>query len=239
VTILLLQFFNRKIGDRTEYPGIKALNVKKEKFYFFIVLISIIPTALFSQEVGSSRLNNEFGFWLGASNPVPSTPLADVLDANIGGGGFYRVQWPWVFHTEFGFSFTHYQSRTTQALTVVPVYGALVYRLPLPYRVQIYLKMGGGNAWLVVRPVNRQGWDPLGYAGLEFSIQAGRRFRIGLRLDYEIVYEKHLDDPRQNERTLIMLASGNDQDLAYYSQQEFNLENGHFFHFGLMLSFYF
>lgn len=195
---------------------------------------------LSAQEIkGVARLNNEMGFWVGASNPVPGTELADVLDSSIGGGAFYRLAWPWVFHTELGFSYTHYQSRTTQALTVAPVYLALAYRLPLPWRIQIYLKAGGGSTYLEVRPENRSGWDPLAFAGTEFSIQAGRRFRIGMRLDYNVVYEEHLQNPRRNERELLLLAGSSNDNLRFQSANEFELTNGYFWHFGLMVSFYF
>lgn len=198
------------------------------------------PVDLAAQEIrGATKLDNEFGFWVGASNPVPGTKIADVLDSSIGGGAFYRLQWPWVFFIETGFAYTHYQSRTTQALSVAPLYAALVYRLPLPWRIQIYFKAGGGTTWLEVRPQNRNGWDPLGYAGTEFSIQAGRRFRIGLRVDYNVVYEEHLEDPRRREQELLLLMGGDNTDLRFQQANQFELENGYFWHFGLMVSFYF
>ncbi|MBI3394895.1 MAG: hypothetical protein HY042_03590, partial [Spirochaetia bacterium] len=59
-----------------------------------------------------SKYYPEFGFWVGASNPVPGTALDQVLDPNIGGGFFMRFRWPWIFHMEFGFSYAHYSSRT-------------------------------------------------------------------------------------------------------------------------------
>jgi hypothetical protein len=201
-------------------------------------LLQSLP--LLAQELVSSRADNEFGFWLGASTPVPSTPLGEVLDGTIGGGMFYRNQWPWILYTEAGFSFAHYQSRTTQALTVAPFYLALAYRLPFSFKVQTFIKAGGGSAWLQVRPNNVEGWDPMGFFGLEFSIQPSRRFRIGLRLDYNLVYEKHLRNPQDDNLPIVLLLGGDlEQELRYRQANRFKLENGHFFHFGLMMSFYF
>ncbi|MBE7439970.1 MAG: hypothetical protein HS115_16070 [Spirochaetales bacterium] len=205
-----------------------------------LLWLLLLNVPLGAQELIQSRASNEFGFWLGASAPVPATPYSEVLDGTIGGGLFYRVEWPWVFHTEAGFSFSHYQSRTTQAATIAPFYLALAYRLPFPWKVQTFLKAGAGSAYIQVRPNNLQGWDPLGYAGLEFSLQPTRRFRIGLRLDYNLVYEEHLKNPQDENLPLVLLLGGSlEQELRYREANRFKLENGHFFHFGLMMSFYF
>lgn len=197
-----------------------------------LLLTVLLPDALSAQET-SSRLRHEFGLWVGASNPMPGTATDEVLDANIGGGGFYRINFPWIFLTELGFSWSQYDSRTEQQLLAFPLYGALVYQLPFSFKVQTFLKVGGGAAWLEVRPSNRSGWDPLFYAGTEFSLLASRRLRIGLRLDYELIYEKNLDQPQNEFQTL-----GN-TDPRFQQNREFTLENGEFFHFGLMVSFIF
>lgn len=197
------------------------------------LFLSLTQAVSAQDQQSVSRIRHELGFWIGASSPLPGTELDTVLDSNLGGGLFYRFSWPWVFYTEFGTSYANYFSRGTQSATVVPVYGALAYPIMLPIRMQMFLKLGGGTSYVLVRPTNRQGWEPLGYAGLEFSLLAGRRFRIGLRLDYNMVYEKHLKDP---ERPILPLSPGTN-DARYQQTAYFKKRNGHFFHFGLMTSF--
>lgn len=190
----------------------------------------LLPEAVSAQD-RASRLRHEIGLWIGASNPLPGSQIDEVLDANVGGGLFYRVNWPWVFHTELGASWAQYFSRSEQKLLTVPVYGALAYQLPFAFKVNTFLKLGGGGAWLEVRPANRSGWDPLFFAGLEFSILASRRLRVGLRMDYNLIYEKN-QNPPSNE----LITLGN-VDLRFQQTREFSVENGEFFHFGLMISF--
>ena len=204
----------------------------RARYVIILLCAAAMPVSVAAQEA-PSRLRHEVGIWIGASNPVPGTRLDEVLDANIGAGGFYRVNWPWVFFTESGVMWSQYFSRTTQKVTVVPVYLALDYRLPIDFKLQTFIKLGGGGAWLEVRPANRSGWEPMFYAGLEFSIPASRRLRVGLRLDYNLIYEKHLDPP--DEVRYQYLLPGN-TDLRTQTEA-YEIENGHFFHFGLMVSF--
>ena len=149
----------------------------RARYVIILLCAAAMPISVAAQEA-PSRLRHEVGIWIGASNPVPGTRLDEVLDANIGAGGFYRVNWPWVFFTESGVMWSQYFSRTTQKVTVVPVYLALDYRLPIDFKLQTFVKLGGGGAWLEVRPANRSGWEPLLYAGLEFSIPASRRLPL-------------------------------------------------------------
>ncbi len=197
-----------------------------------IIACMIFAAPLAAQEDGPD-LRHELGFWLGASNPMPFSEADQVLDSNIGGGGFYRLRWPWILYTEFGFSYSTYFSQTTQKLTVVPVYGALAYKLPLDFQLNIFLKVGGGASYLVLRPQNLFGWDPMMFAGAEFSILAGRKVRIGLRLDYNNIYEKHLDPPVEQQ----LLQYFGSPDARLQTNSNFRIRNGGFFHFGLMVSF--
>ena len=197
-----------------------------------LLALFLLPGAILAQEE-SSGLKSEFGFWLGASNPVPASQTDQILDTTIGAGLFYRLQWPWFFQTELGGSYSNYTSRSSQSLVVAPLYAALVYRLPLPYQLQTFLKVGGGSAWLEVYPVKRWGWDPLFFAGLEFSILVGRKVRIGARFDYNLIYEKHLKPPPEVELLRYLGA----QDPRFKIADDFRIRNGAFYHFGLMLSF--
>lgn len=198
-----------------------------------VALLALAGPGQLEAQERVTRTRHELGLWVGASNPVPGTATDEVLDANVGGGMFYRVNWPWVLLTELGASYSQYFSRSEQKLIVAPVYGALAYRLPIDFKVETYVKLGGGAAWLEVRPQNVSGWDPMGFAGLEFSLQASRRLRVGIRLDYHLVYEKHLDRP-QNE----IITLGN-TDPRFQQTRDFEINNGHFFHFGLMVGFAF
>ena len=137
-------------------------------------------------------------------------------------------------HTELGFSYAVYQSRTTQTLSVMPAYAAIAYQLPLPFRIQIFLKAGGGGAYLTVRPTNQSGWDPLYFLGTEFSILAGRRLRLGLRLDYNIISEQYSKPPIEAQYPYLFSSS----DPRYQNTNYFKMTNGSFFHFGIMISFY-
>ncbi len=200
-------------------------------FLIGMALASVSGLSAQERQQSASHLKHELGFWIGASNPVPGTALDQVLDSNLGGGLFYRFSWPWVFYTEFGTSYSNYFSRTTESATVIPMYMALSYPIQLPIRMQVFLKAGGGTTYVLVRPSNLHGWEPLGFLGTEFSILAGKRFRIGLRLDYNLVYESHLRDP-QSQVYALGTTDPRYQRTAYYKKR-----NGHFFHFGLMTSF--
>ena len=202
------------------------------RYFGLIALLFVLSATTLSAQDRPSRIRHEFGLWVGASNPLPGSAVDEILDANVGGGSFYRVNWPWIFYTEVGFSYAQYFSRTTQSLTVAPVYGAINYQLPLNFKVQSFIKLGGGGAWLEVRPANRSGWDPLLFAGLEFSIPASRRLRVGLRLDYNLIYERHLDPPEN------AFFTGN-TDPRFQEAEVFDIGNGEFFHFGLFVSYAF
>ena len=208
-----------------------------KKFLILFLLLSLSG----SLRASPGRLDNELGFWLGGSNPMPGTELDEILDSNVGMGGFYRINWPWVFHLEGGFSYSYYTSRTTAKATIIPVYGAVDYLLPFPWKLQTFLKAGGGYAHVSIRPDNREGWEPMSFAGIEFSLLASRHFRIGLRLDYNVIYEKNSAKPTQNDYiTLWQLSRGilpTSYDPRYNSYERFRLKNGEFFHFGIMMSF--
>lgn len=208
-----------------------------------LVLITgfLIQNPLFSQARGGSR--HELGYWIGATNPMPGSAIDETLDSTIAGGFFYRVDWPWVLFTEVGASYATYTSLTTSKVSIAPVYGALSYQLPLASRFQIFLKGGGGMSYVEVRPDNRVGWEPMGYAGFEFSILASRHFRIGLRLDYYNIMEQNKSRPTDQQYLLYynLLNRSSEQalDLRYYDLTSggYTSANGEFINFGLMMSF--
>ena len=132
----------------------------------------------------AERAKPEVGFWIGASNPRPGSETARVLDTTLGFGLFTRFQWPYVFYTEIGGGFSNYLSQTERGLLTIPVYSALCYKLPFELPVSIFIKAGGGAAYVIARPANTGRWDPMSVIGSEVSFVAGRKVRIGLRVAF-------------------------------------------------------
>ncbi|MCE9499467.1 MAG: hypothetical protein K8R21_03045 [Leptospira sp.] len=175
----------------------------------------------------------ELGFWVGASNPFPGSQTASVVNTTLGFGMFMRFNWPFnIFLTELGGSYSNYLSSSERGLTVMPLYAALAYKLPFDLPVSFFIKAGGGAAYVIARPANVQGWDPLGYAGVEISFVAGRKVRIGLRLDYNQIFETQKSKPPETQ----YLYSSPNSDSRISNPNYYNLVNGQFFHFGLMVS---
>ncbi|WP_442915925.1 hypothetical protein [Leptospira sp. GIMC2001] len=193
-----------------------------------LLILFIFP--IYAQE--EDKRKPEVGFWLGASNPFPGSPSQSVLDTSLGFGLFTRFPWPYFLYTELGGSYSTYLSQTERALTTMPIYAALAYQLPLDLPVKFFLKAGGGSAYVVARPANTSRWNPLIYGGLEASFIAGRKVRIGIRLDYNKIMETNMDIPPENN---IPLASPYD-DYRLLNPAQYRLQNADFFHFGLMVS---
>ena len=214
---------------------------RHHRVWLILFLFLFAGGPLFSQNRRVGH-DHEFGFWFGATNPRPGTAADELLDSSIGGGAFYRVDWPWVLYTEIGASYATYDSLTTQKVSLTPVYASLAYQLPIASRFQVFMKGGAGAAQVEIRPQNKSGWEPMAFAGLEFSILASRHFRIGLRLDYYYVYEMNLVQPQDQRYALYynLLNRPSDQplDLRFYDFQEgYTRRNGEFMNFGLMMSF--
>lgn len=175
----------------------------------------------------------EIGFWLGASAPVPNSQLQGLFQTGLGFGLFTRFLWPFnSVHTELGASYTSYLSNSNRRLATTPVYAALAYELPFNLPISFFLKAGGGSAYVISRPANINGWDPLFFAGLEASFVAGRKVRIGMRLDYNKIYETYQDQPDKSKWLYLSPYS----DYRLYNPNNYKKINGEFFHFGLMIS---
>ncbi len=174
----------------------------------------------------------EIGFWMGASNPLPGSDAQKYLDTTLGGGLFYRVPWPWIFYLEVGGSYANYLSRSERALTTIPVYGALCYKLPFELPITFMVKAGAGETYVVARPANTSRWDKSLYAGLEASFVAGKKIRIGIRLDYNKIYESDLEAPAETKYPYVGPTVDNRLTNPYY----YNKVDTEFFHFGLMVS---
>jgi hypothetical protein len=199
---------------------------------FFISFLLSSASGLAAVEKEEDKRKYEIGFWLGASNPFPGTPSQQVLDTSLGFGLFTRIPWPYFLYTEIGGSYSVYLSQTERALSTIPVYGALAYQIPLELPVKFFIKAGGGGAYVTARPANTSRWNPMYYGGLEASFIAGRKVRIGIRLDYNKILESNLDVPNEYRIPLQSVAD----DPRLFNPAEYRLKDADFFHFGLMVS---
>ncbi|WP_061235064.1 hypothetical protein [Leptospira weilii] len=174
----------------------------------------------------------EVGVWLGASNPWPGTETQAYLDTTLGGGFFFRIPWPWIFYLEMGAFYANYLSATERGLTTIPVYLALGYKLPIDLPISFILRAGGGEAFVVARPSNTSRWDPMIMMGLEASFVAGKKIRIGIRIDYNRIYESRLDAPAETK--YYYSSPYNDPRLS--NPNYYRVVDTEFFQFGLMVS---
>lgn len=184
---------------------------------FFSLALS--TTAVYPQvETEGWRFKPQLGIWFGPVTPVPGSKLSEVLTTSLGGGMFLRANIPSnTLRIEIGGSYSYYTSRTVARLHSIPVYGALVYTLPINLPLSFHVKGGGGGNFLRNYPEGAKNWLPFGYLGFETSFPAGKFVNIGVRADYYLVYEKHLSPPANNPN--------------------YEIYNGHFFNFGLMVNF--
>ncbi|MFN3246167.1 MAG: hypothetical protein ACK42K_05670, partial [Leptonema sp. (in: bacteria)] len=143
---------------------------------------------------------------------------------------------PSPFLLEGGLSYGNYQSLSTQQLLTIPVYFSLCYPIPAFTKFQLLGKLGAGATYLQIRPYNVSGWDPILYGGLEFSILASKRFKVGLRLDGYYIYDSFRKKPDTLE--LLLLYPGTFDPRTYNSLQYKNVD-GTVYNFGLMVSFLF
>ncbi|PJZ68261.1 hypothetical protein CH373_04530 [Leptospira perolatii] len=174
----------------------------------------------------------EIGFWVGASNPLPGTESQKILDTTLGAGIFFRIPWPWIFYLEFGTYYANFLSRSERALTTVPVYTALCYKLPFDLPISFIVKLGGGETYVVARPANTARWDHTLYGGFEASFIAGKKIRIGIRVDYNKIYESNLSLPPETKYPY----RGPGEDPRLSNPNYYRKVDTEFFHFGLMVS---
>ena len=137
------------------------------------------------------------GLWFGPITPIYTT--ADDVDTSLGGGIFIRsATFLDYFKIGIDSSYQYFQSRGENTLSLVPVYGNLLFRIPLDFPLIFQLKLGAGGSWVKIRPDREDQWDPMFMAGFEGSFPAGRVVNIGLRIDYLLIYEKHIEGARRN-----------------------------------------
>ncbi len=148
----------------------------------------------------------QIGIWFGILTPVYTT--RSQVSTSLGGGGFFRYNSPFD-NLKIGLD-SSYQFYTAKpddgvnTLTLVPVYGNFLYRIPLPAKIPLIfqLKAGAGGCWVKIRPDRVSQWDPMAMAGFEGSFAAGRRINIGFRIDYLLIYEQHIKGAKRNGHVL-------------------------------------
>ncbi|EOQ89879.1 hypothetical protein LEP1GSC202_1657 [Leptospira yanagawae serovar Saopaulo str. Sao Paulo = ATCC 700523] len=206
------------------------MNCTKSLFLSILFALTLFSGLLSAQTLEEyNKRRYEIGGWVGAANPMPGTPSARILETTLGGGFYARMPWPWIFYTELGGSYAVFLSRSERALTAMPLYAALAYKLPLELPIQFFVKGGGGSSYVVARPADTARWNPTAFGGLEASFIAGRRIRIGVRLDYYKIFETQMDVPNQYR---FPLASPYD-DPRLQNPANYTLQNVDFFYFGL------
>ena len=186
---------------------------------FFLSLCVSKP--LFAQfELDESRIKPELGIWFGPAAAFPGTELAGVLNTNLGGGIFFRINLPSnTFRMELGSSLNYYTSSGSASLVSVPTYGAGAYSLPLELPLLFQIKLGMAFHYFKNQPEKESAIHPAVFSGFEMSFPAGKIVNIGLRIDYYFAIESYLTPPAENP--------------------DFVLYDAHFIHVGLMISFNF
>ncbi len=147
-------------------------------------------------------LNPQVGLWFGPVTPVYTT--ADDVDTNLGGGLFFRYNTPYrPLKIGLDGSYQWYSSRGVNSLTLWPVYGSVLYRLPIKFALTFQVKAGAGGCYVKVKPDDVRQWDPMGMVGFETSFPAGKYVNIGLRLEYQYIYEGYIQGARRNGHSVV------------------------------------
>lgn len=218
------------------YFYIAKIRSKYAFYSFFAFLFSLFWTDFLGGQERVSQRKNEIAFSIDISAARPGSEWEDIVDPNLGFGLFYRTQWPAALYSEAGFLWALLGGDYTHRIRMIPFYAALGYRLPLESRLDMLMKAGLGSAYLKVEPHSLSGWDPFLLLGLELSILAARYLRIGVRLDYLYLYEKHLDPPEEIKDPPPVPSHA---DPRFQRAQNFRIVNGEFIRFGILLGFLF
>lgn len=143
----------------------------------------------------------QFGGWFGPITPLHTTNR--VVDTKLGGGIFLRVNTPFdPLKLGLDGSYQHYTSTGVNELTLWPVYGSAIYRIPIRFALNFQLKAGAGACLVKIKPDRREQWDPMGMLGFEAAFPAGRFINIGLRIDYLYIYEGYIKGAHRNGHVL-------------------------------------
>ena len=184
----------------------------------FALLLASISSISAQYEDRGWKLNPEVGIWFGPAAPFPGSELSDILGPYIGGGAYGRIQLPWKnLYSELGISINGYRSSAIEKLDTVPIYLSINYKIPLKVRLNLFLKVGGGAVYATNYPEQHSNWLPLGFIGTEVSFPMGKTTTLGLKMDYNLIYEEHLSAPPDSP--------------------DFKIINGHMINVGIVITF--
>jgi hypothetical protein len=170
-----------------------------KKIVYIVIIAGIVLGAgdAFARKKGDPFYRPQIGVWFGPVTPVYTT--YDVVDSNLGAGLYYRINLPYKpLKVGFDVSYQEHQSRGVNEINLMPTYVNLLYRLPIDFPLNFQLKVGAGSCYVKIKPDNLSQRDPMFMTGFEMSFPAGRYINVGLRIDYLLIYEKHLDGARYN-----------------------------------------
>ena len=173
--------------------------MKKGIFCLMIFFMFLSVNAVFAFEARRDYFSKpQLGLWFGPVTPVGVT--AESLETNLGGGIFFRYNLPWKY-LKFGLDASYQffeQEEGVNKMHLVPLYGSMIFLLPIDMPLKFQVKAGAGSGYIHVQPDDKSRWDPIFVFGGELSFPAGRFVNIGLRIDYINLYEKHLEGSEVN-----------------------------------------
>ena len=164
----------------------------RSAYLIIIACIMLYYTELYaSQERKDYFSRPQIGGWGGIISPAGE--IANRVDTAIGGGIFARLTFPYQY-LKFGIdvSYQKFKQKGVNELQFVPVFGNLLFQIPIEFPVRFQFKAGGGMGYIHVKPDNVGQWDPIFMGGFEVSFPAGRMVNIGLRIDYIYIYEGYI-----------------------------------------------
>jgi len=143
----------------------------------------------------------QIGGWFG-----PVTPFGEIskrVETNLGGGLFVRFTLPYRY-LKIGVdsSYQQFKSKGVNELQFIPLYGNLLFQIPVDFPVRFQFKGGAGAGYLNLKPDKLTQWDPIFMAGFEVSFPAGRIVNIGLRIDYIYIYEWYIKGSKHGGHVL-------------------------------------
>ncbi len=172
---------------------------KHRRYVIFLLLIIIFCSDAFAQrrKRRDPFEKPQFGIWFGPVAPL--FELSEEVQSAIGIGAYGRINTPFkAFKVGLDASYQNQTSQGLEEIQLIPVYGNVIYRLPIPSPLNFQLKAGAGTGHITVMPDDKSQFDPLFMTGAEMSFPAGKFVNIGLRIDYLFLYEKHLKNAELN-----------------------------------------
>jgi hypothetical protein len=173
--------------------------MKRNLFVYMSALLLLL--AVMNGEAEARQLDPakspQLGIWFGPVAPIYTT--RKTVDTNLGGGLYARYN---IFQTQFKLgadvSYQKYKSRGVNSLRIIPVYGSVIYRLPIKMLLFFNLKAGAGQAHVKAMPLNKSQWDPCFTGGGEVGFPVGSMANLCLRVEYLMVYEKYISGAKRN-----------------------------------------